>query len=427
MSTDPKQSDKTAIQNPASSPASLQPWAADYPAGGEIDLVDLGVLLWRRWRLMLTVFVIIAVLAILAAAFKHPSYEYTAGIRLGYLITSNGTAVPLVSSQSAVNALQNVYVPEASLQYVQGADTSASLPKITVTAGTDAGNSSTVMLTCRGAGKLGQACVGIEKLASQNFISDNSSAGEAVRATLQSQLDSAKLALQSLQNPAVFAVQKLAAEKAIADAKNDLASLKAGAQVLAVRKSKLEASADLLTKQAAQLQEHISTARKASIASAQNATSPTQAMSNLVLSTEVQQSVNLLNQTEQQLNVTLPQQLAGVEKDIADNTRAQALQNQTIVQNQTALQKLLFSHGQDIQSQEINITNLQAQITNIQDNKALGDPIRSVNPVGLGRSAIVGLGIVIGIILAIFAALFASYVGQVRERLRFTSAAGKQG
>lgn len=425
MSTDPKQSDKTAIQNPASSPASLQPWAADYPSGGEIDLVDLGVLLWRRWRLMLTVFLAIVVLAILAAAFKHPSYEYTAGIRLGYLITSNGTAVPLVSSQSAVNALQNVYVPEASLQYVQGADTSASLPKITVTAGTDAGNSSTVMLTCRGSGKLGQACVGIEKLASQNFISDNSSAGEAVRATLQSQLDSARLALQSLQNPAVFAVQKLAAEKAIADAKNDLASLKAGAHVLAVRKSKLEASADLLTKQAAQLQEHISTARKASIVSAQNATSPTQAMSNLVLSTEVQQSVNLLNQTEQQLNVTLPQQLAGVEKDIADNTRAQALQNQTIVQNQTALQKLLFSHGQNIQSQEINITNLQAQITNIQDNKALGDPIRSVNPVGLGRNATVGLGIVIGIILAIFAALFASYVGQVRERLRFTRAAGK--
>ena len=425
MSTDPKQSDKTAIQNPASSPASLQPWAADYPPGGEIDLVDLGVLLWRRWRLMLTVFLAIVVLAILAAAFKHPSYDYTAGIRLGYLITSNGTAVPLVSSQSAVNALQNVYVPEASLQYVQGADTSASLPKITVTAGTDAGNSSTVMLTCRGAGKLGQACIGIEKLASQNFIRDNSSASDAVRAKLQADMDRTNLNLQSLQNPVVFGLQKLAAEKAIADARNTLASLKASAQVLAVRKSKLEASAALLGKQAAQLQEYIDAARKVSIASAQNATSPTQAMSNLVLSTEVQQSVNLLNQTERQLNLTLPQELASVGKDIADNTRSQAVQNQVIEQNQTALEKLLFSHDQDIQSQKITITDLQAQIANIQVNRSLGDPARSVKPVGLGRSAIVGLGIVIGIILAILAALCANYVAQVRERLRFTQAAGK--
>ncbi|MDE2140666.1 MAG: hypothetical protein KGJ17_09235, partial [Gammaproteobacteria bacterium] len=186
-----------------------------------------------------------------------------------------------------------------------------------------------------------------------------------------------------------------------------------------------EASADLLTKQAAQLQAHIDAARKASIAAAQNATSPTEAMSNLVLSTEVQQSVNLLNQTEQQLHVTLPQQLAGVQKDITDNTRAQALQDQVIVQNQTALQKLLFSHGQDIQSQKNNITNLQAQLANIQDNKVLGDPVRSVKPVGLGRGAMVGLGIVIGVILAIFAALAANYVAQVRERLRFTRAAGK--
>lgn len=425
MTTDPKQSDKTAIQNPAASPVSPQPWAGDYPPGGEIDLVDLGVLLWRRWRMMLTVFVVIVVLAILAAVFKSPSYEYTAGIRLGYLITSNGTAMPLVSSQSAVNALQNVYIPEASLQYLQEPQASANIPKFTVNAGTDTGNSSTVLLTCRGAGKLGQACVAIEKLASQNFVRDNSGAGDAVRAKMQSQLDDAQLNLQALQNPAVFAVQKLAAEKAIADARNTLASLKANAQVLAVRKSKLEASADLLTKQAAQLQAHIDAARKASIAAAQNATSPTEAMSNLVLSTEVQQSVNLLNQTEQQLHVTLPQQLAGVQKDITDNTRAQALQDQVIVQNQTALQKLLFSHGQDIQSQKNNITNIQAQLDNIQDNKVLGDPVRSVKPVGLGRGAMVGLGIVIGVILAIFAALAANYVAQVRERLRFTRAAGK--
>ncbi|MGH8292524.1 MAG: hypothetical protein ACRESA_03535 [Gammaproteobacteria bacterium] len=330
--------------------------------------------------------------------------------------------MPMVSSQTAVNALQNVYVPFASAQYLQQSQASVNLPKFTVTAGND---SSTVLLSCRGAGKQEQACIGIEKLASQDFVRDNSRATEQLRSTLRSELDGAKLNLASLQNPAVFGVQKLAAEKAIADAKNALANLKTGAQVLAVSKSRLQASADLLTKQIVDLQAHIATAHKAAIASAQDAGSPTQAMSNLVLSTEVQQSVNLLNQQEQQLNVTLPQQLAGVDKDITENSRAQALQNQVIGQNQIALQKLLFSHGQDIQSQNIGITNLQAQIDNIQDNRVLGDPIRSVKPVGLGRGTVVGLGIVIGIVLAIFAALLANYVGQVRERLRFDKASGK--
>ncbi|MGH8378525.1 MAG: hypothetical protein ACRER7_06185, partial [Gammaproteobacteria bacterium] len=384
---------------------------------------------------------------------------------------------PMVSSQTAVNALQNVYVPFASAQYLQQSQASVNLPKFTVTAGSAGTDSSTVLLSCRGAGKQAQACIGIEKLALQDFVRDNSRATERLRATLRSQLEDAKLNLASLQspavfgvqklaaekaiadakitlarlqNPAVFGAQKLAAEKAIADAKNALANLKTGAQVLAVSKSKLQVSADLLTRQIADLQAHVAAARKAAIASAQDAGSPTQAMSNLVLSTEVQQSVNLLNQQEQQLNVTLPQQLAGVDRDMTENSRAQALQNQVIEQNeialqkllfthgqdiqtqnrvieqnQIALQKLLFSHGQDIQGQEIGITNLQAQLDNIQDNRVLGDPIRSVKPVGLGRGAIVGLGIVIGIVLAIFAALLANYVGQVRERLRFDKASGK--
>lgn len=426
MSTEPDQPNKTGMSQPG--PTQLSPstgaphWPADYPPPGEIDLVDLGVLLWRRWRLMLIVFLVIVVLAILAAVFKSPSYEYTSGIRLGYQITSSGTVVPLISSQSATNALQNIYIPGASVQYLQQAQASANVPKITVNSGTD---SNTVLLSCRGSGKLAQACIDIENLAARNFVRDNSSASAAIRAKLQADLEGAKLNLQSLQNPAVFGVAKLAAEKAIADARNTLASLKSKAGVLAVRKSKLVASADLFAKQAAQLQAYVDSARKASIDAAQNGTSPSQAMSKLVLSTEVQQNVNLLNQTEQQLNVTLPQQLAGVEKDITDNTRAQELQNQTIEQNQAALQKLLFSHGQDIQGQQIAITNLESQVTNIQDNRVLGDPVRSVKPVGLGRSAVVGLGIVIGIILAILAALCMNYVGQVRERLRFTKAAGK--
>ncbi|MGH8377822.1 MAG: Wzz/FepE/Etk N-terminal domain-containing protein, partial [Gammaproteobacteria bacterium] len=139
MNTEPKQSAETAMRNPDPSqvkPAADSPaWPVNYPPGDEIDLVDLGVLLWRRWRLMLAVFLVIVVLAILLAVFKRPSYEYTSGISLGYTVASNGSVVPMVSSQTAVNALQNVYVPFASAQYLQQSQASVNLPKFTVTAG----------------------------------------------------------------------------------------------------------------------------------------------------------------------------------------------------------------------------------------------------------------------------------------------------
>jgi len=165
------------------------------------------------------------------------------------------------------------------------------------------------------------------------------------------------------------------------------------------------------------LQAHVANVRKATMGAAKGTSSPTEAMANLILSTEEQRSVDLYNTIQHKLTVALPEQSATVDKDLADNARAQTLQKQVIAQNRLALQKLLFDHGQQIQNQQISIGNLQSQLKNIQDNHVLGDPLRSLQPVGMGRMAVLALGIVLSLILAVFAALVAAYVGQVRARL----------
>ena len=428
MNTETPPPKKIELQNPNASPMVPQagmpqpPWMPGYPLADEIDLVDLGVMLWRRWRLMLAVFLMLVVLAILAAIFKQPSYDYTTSIQLGSMLTQNGTSVPLLSAQSAATTLQDTYIPNAIYQYQSEQHIDLRTLKITVGSNTD---SSTIALTCKASDKLSAACMAVERAAAGNFVTDNSRSIAAVRANLTAQVDTAKLNLTALQDPTVFGVQKLAAEKAIADARNALANLQSTAVVLKVRKTKLDASVELYQKEAVQLQTHISDVHKAAIDAAQSTSSPTEAMANLLLSTEVQRSVDLYNQIQHKLAVDLPEQLATVNKDLADNVRDQTLQKQVIAQNQLALQKLLFAHGQEIQNQQISIGNLQTQLSNIQDNRVLGDAVRSLNPVGLGRSAIVALGIVLAFFLAIFSALFANYVTRVRERLALAQSAGQ--
>ncbi len=420
MDTESQPPKKTDLQNPSPSPMvpqagmSQPPWMPGYPPNEEIDLVDLGVMLWRRRRLMVWVAGVLIALALLLAIFKKPTYDYTVSIQLGSVLAQDGTLAPLMSPQSAAGTLQNTYIPNAIYQYEVQQHVSLRTLKINVGSHSD---STTVTLTCKVPGKLSAACMAVEKAAAGNFVRDNARAMAAVRASLKAQVDAAKLNLVALQDPTVFGVQKLAAEKAIADARNALANLQASTTVLKVRQSKLHASVSLYRKETAQLQAHITDVRKAAMGAAQGTTSPTEAMANLILSTEEQRSVDLYNTIQHKLAVTLPEQSATVDKDLADNARAQTLQKQVIAQNQLALQKLLFDHGQQIQNQQIRIGKLQSQLSNIQDNRVLGDPLRSLVPVGLGRAAILAIGIVLSVFIALIAALFAGYVEQVRARL----------
>ncbi|HVC28090.1 MAG TPA: hypothetical protein VNF48_00920, partial [Gammaproteobacteria bacterium] len=130
-----------------------------------------------------------------------------------------------------------------------------------------------------------------------------------------------------------------------------------------------------------------------------------------------QRTQQLQNQTIVQNTLALQKFLFNHQQDIQILQNTIQLQKQTIAQNTMALQKLLFDHGQQIQNQNISIGNLQSQLGNIQDNRALGDPLRSLTPVGLGRIAILAIGIVLSFFIALIAALFAGYVEQVRVRL----------
>jgi uncharacterized protein involved in exopolysaccharide biosynthesis len=86
--------------------------AAHAQAPDEIDLVDLAVVLVRRWRIMLAVFVATVALGWLAAVLKPVSYQYSAVADIGQ--RANGA---LLESPEGVQAsISNMIIPAVAAE-----------------------------------------------------------------------------------------------------------------------------------------------------------------------------------------------------------------------------------------------------------------------------------------------------------------------
>lgn len=351
MSTEPNKSDGLPARKSASSlekpSAGSTPWTANYPSSGEVDLVDLGVLLWRwRW-LMLAVFLVFLALTIAATVLKRPTYEYTTTLQLGTVVSqTSGDVRPMMSAQSVAQALANTYIPGAMNQYVAAdhpGDSAARIPKITAAGGS---NDYAVVLSCRAKTDFGSVCITVEKIAADKFIRDNSGF--------------------------------------VTVAQNQLTLLRTQAGVLQSQMDKLDAAATLYQQRAKALQQQIDRLQKSKLDAAKRSGSGSAAPSNTLINVELLHATDSLSTLQQNLVVGILQQRAQTSQQLSDNLQAQQLQQQIIDRGQI--------HTVDA-------------------------GLHSLMPVGLGRSAILGIGILISIVLAFIAAFIAAYVQQVRARL----------
>lgn len=390
---------------------------ARYPAS-EIDLIDIGVLLWCRRRIVLSVFLLFLMLTVIAVFLHVPTYQYTATIEIGSRLSATGDSIQVVSSDDAQEALQNMFLPMAMANYAaEHPEQDALIRDLDITAKLASDKAGTISLTCKAKKSIGEACINIEEQAASEFIKNTSRQTAVVKANYEAQLTSAQLALATVKSPAVFSVEKTAAEAAIAQAENNLKDLQAKAAVLKIKKNKLAVSKDLYQQEVSQLEQRVSQINQASVDAAKSTATPTQAMANLVLSTQAQNNQKILDDIQQKLAVEIPQQEAELESEISGNLRAQALAKQSIQQNKDSLQKLLYQHGQNIQSASAAVKQAQSNLDNIQATRVLGKALQSLKPVGVTRGTLFIFGALLSILLAFLAAFAYEYLNRVRARL----------
>lgn len=395
-----------------------------YPyASEEIDLVDVGVSLWRRWKLMAVVFCVCIGLGLTVAIIRPKPYNYTAVIRLGSYAKQDGSSVSVVTPNSAVAALNQGFINIAIQKYA--ATHRIDPRKIRIRAsspsGPRGGASDTITLSGKAPLHLGNAYKAIEESATKLLSQSTQAEINVVRAKFQQEMTEAKLKLARIQDPQRVKIEKSALQEDVSSAKSDLESLKEQYAVLKNKNERLQDAEKLYKRQEHQFSKYLDQARKENMA-ASKTDSPSQAMTAMLLNNQIQQNLDRLDNIEQKLTVTLPQEIANAQADMANNKQQQNVKQNTLDQAEAKFANYDAEHQRAIDSQKALIANLKAQIDNIQATQLIVQPSRSIEPVGLGRTVIAIIAAILGVILALLAAMTSNYISAVRLRLQGTNA-----
>lgn len=90
-----------------------------YEYDDEISLVDLAVILIRRWKAMAVIFVVVVALAVTAAFLLPSQYQYTSLYSVAEYTNSNGQRVAIESPASVVAKAQNLYLGQATRKLLE--------------------------------------------------------------------------------------------------------------------------------------------------------------------------------------------------------------------------------------------------------------------------------------------------------------------
>ncbi len=379
----------------------------------EIDLVDLGISLWRRWKLMLTIFLLCTGLG-LALAFVLPrTYRYTAVVGLGSYVTVNGIIISVITPNSAASALNSGLIEMALLRSASGHRVDPRKVKIVANVPS---KSNIILLAGKGPKKLQDTFETVEKNAVMLLAQTTAAQVNVLRSNLKKQLTAAQLTLARIDDPQRIKAERAAKQQALAGARAQQANLKERLMVLKEKRNRLTQAAKLYQGQIKSLNAYIAQARKASL-TASRAGSPTQAMTMLLINNQLQANLQQMNLIAQKLTVTLPQEVATAAAAMANNRQRQTVQKSAVIQATAKLANFDTERQRKVQGQESVISNIKMRLGNIQETRLIVPPARSIKHVGPRRAVVVILGAVVGVLLALLAAALANYVASVRRRL----------
>lgn len=380
----------------------------------EIDLVDLGVALLRRWKLILAVVALCTAAGVVLAIFKVPVYSVNASLQLPAYTTADGREVQLLSAQSAGTLLQNGLIDQEIQQYASTHKLDPRKFKVSVQTPKD---SDIVILSAKGPLKLQDALSAIEKNATTALAANASGQIKAYQAGIQSELARAKLDLANLQDPQRIAAAKALLAQRLSEAQAQLSSLHREQGVLQSKGASLVQATKLYQGLAHELKDYLTKARENGLASAQSSKTASQGMTALLLGNQIQQNLSQLTDIDHKLSVTLPQQIAQTNADLANNQQAQLTQQTAVERAKLAYQNFDAQYQRQVQAQQVTINKLQDQLNNIQSTRLIAGPARSIEPVGMSRKVIVALAFVMGMFVALLTAGLAGYLGAVRRAL----------
>ena len=350
-------------QLPATDPAA-QP--LPYDPYDEISLVDVARVVWRHRRAALATLLVVIVAAVAVALLTPKKYRYSTTIELGSRI-EDGRSVPIEAPETALAKLEESYVPQERHRYLEahpGVDETfaieARAPK----------GSQLVVLESTARAEDGPAYRQIQERAVQALVADHARVFEDQRREV--------------------ALEKKGGER-------DLQTLVDQESVLKARIERLKGMAQLLEQQIADTRGLIEDATANRSRAVAEARDEARAMTLLMLDNEVRESREHLAELQKQLQIGLADERDTLQSALQENQRDQVLQ-------------------------QAEVQRLDQQLQNLKQTRAVVLGMKSLKPVGISRSLIVVLGVLLGGLLALLVPLVLEFTDRVQRTLHGVSA-----
>lgn len=193
----------------------------------EISLVDLAVILIRRWKAMAVIFVVVVALAVAFALMQTARYQYTSLYSVAEYTNSNGQRVAIESPASVVAKTQNLYLGPETRKLLEENDLE-SLPFEVKTS--NPSDTLLLQLSSEATQENQKLVATLHQHVIDRLQEDQAELVESRKASLQRQLDSAKQALESAQQSSSPSAAELIATyySRISDIEGQLNELREG-------------------------------------------------------------------------------------------------------------------------------------------------------------------------------------------------------
>lgn len=352
-------------------PPAQQRTFPEYHSEDEVSLMDLALVLARRWALVLGVVMVCVVIGVILAAKDPVIYQFQTSIEIGTHLraTAEGGSqqVLLEPPPTMLAKIQESYIPQVRQNYMGVVGKVGDIPEIEARIPTDG---QIIILKSMGA---------LDGLHTHTLLHE-----AVVRAVLEDHERVMTIVRKDKEIEHQRAIDKLEELKGLNDAIKGQYSRLDDARALILKQ---------ITVARANLQQFMLD-RKAALA---NLTNGSQAMVLMLVDREIQSAQDRIAELEERVVVRLGEEQDKLSKSLADNHRAQVAQTNVI-----AKQNLLLS--------------------NLHETRALNAPMRSLEPVRSKKPMLIGLSLVLGLVLGVFGAFFVEFVGKVRGRMNSVEA-----
>lgn len=384
----------------------------------EINLGDLCLILIKRKFLVLGFFIVSLCLGSMIAFLPPAKYSYLTTVEIGSFPVDNnetgGITRELIESPEMVLAkIKQSHIPLAQYQISRENNgrilgVAASIPK----------SSDLISLVSKGEEVNIELYKELHASVVASLLAGHQSDVEVLRTEHRIKLDSATKMLNNLEDPRVYAIAEKALKLKLNAARMSLVEYDDQEKLYLSKKLQLAETQFLLKKQIKKIEESLDLAYASQPKALSEAADETRAMTLLLINNQIQQSDNRLASLQERLTVGVESQKQQAEKDIADNKRAKELKVAMIDELQSQLVNLRVQRESQQAEQKNVIALLENSFSKIRETKVLGLAVKSLKPVGPGRSVLMALSGFFGVLGGVILAFFVEFISNARRRMQ---------